>query len=751
MMHHHHLLLTFVLIFSVATISADTSTLKPSLIRTEIRIAKSLRPEETQEINVRSNNGGFAKIVVKKRDSKTASLVPRTSAVYNVQPSMDGHGQGSYKATHLKPVPNSAPRWAPFQQTSFVNRFEEQPAAYVSTAYRFDSPKTASDNELINSFMNHIGHLETPPANGRGASHRDYVQFYKPNSIRNNDAVETKRHDLITLSRSQQNYLVPAPVFVTSHPVDFSASDENAKSKRGRSLMKIGGDGIPIVEGIRMPDDEQDKTKTWRNGRVINGELVPYEPGYVPKKAVPLVGDYGQLLFVKNTNDEQSHGRSIGPFTKSDNFKFPRSTGPFTVDDNRSAVARSDSSFEMARKTGSIGPFTVKDNSRIANSKLIDYIKTINDEESRRRDLFEARHTFKRDAFFAEPENQPKMQRRMLENAGDLVFAQSKYYSKEGEPTKGVVESSRSPVLEYAHPEFGIQAASSYTPPSSTTKPKVQYYASSAPNTPLTLQKHEYFPHSAEKYAHADYTSPYQSQFNYGGASFGIKRVKEQQPFYMRIAEQMREGVQNGFAVVLKPIVEVGQKITKNLGLGRSFGGNAGNSGKDVFVFMQNDGDVKSPEHLNSDITAGEDKIRVKRNDDLFGLGAAQLYKNDKHDEETDFIEVIDVTGNHGHLQGYGKIDRITNGNGVRSNRRKRALDRGDSDFEDLGEALLQDIESDTMENSQRFGDNIRALIQNTDWTNTQCAKKVFCEVMLQQSTDDVTLMEKKMRKFLPV
>lgn len=744
-MHQQHQLLICLLICSAVLISADTSTLKPSLIRTEIRVAKSMRPEDTQEINVRSNNGGFAKIVVKKRDSKTASLVPRTSAVYNVPSTLDEHGQGSYKATYLKPVSNSAPRWAPFQQTSFVNQFEEQPAAYVSTAYRFDSPKTASDNELINSFISHIGHLEAPPA--RGAARRDYNQFYKPNSIRSNDAVETKRHDLITLSRSQQNYLVPAPVFVTSHSVDFSTSDENTKPKRGRSLMKIGGDGIPIVEGIRMPDDEQDKTKTWRNGRVINGELVPYEPGYMPKKAVPLAGEYGQLLFVKSTGDESSRGRSIGPFTKSDNFKFPQSSGPFTVDDNRSAVARSDSSFEMARKTGSIGPFTIKDNSRIANSKLIDYIKTINDEESRRRDLFEARHTFKRDAFFAEPEHQPKMQRRMLENAGDLVFAQSKYYLKDDEPIKRAAESSRSPVLEYAHPEFGIQAASSYTPPSSTSKPKVQYYASNAPNTPLTLQKHEYFPHSADKYKQSDYTSPYQSQFNYGGSAFGIKHVKEQQPFYLRIAEQMREGVQNGFAVVLKPIVEVGQKITKNLGLGRSFNGNDG--GKDVFVFMQNGGDVKSPDQLNSDITAGEDKIRVKRNDDLFGLGGAQLYKNDKHDEETDFIEVIDVTGNHGHSQGYGKIDRITNN--AHNNRRKRSLPHDDSDFENIGETLLQDVESDSMEYSQRFGDNIRALIQNTDWTNTQCAKKVFCEVMLQQSTDDVTLMEKKMRKFLPV
>lgn len=499
-MNERHLIyIVPVLLVFIVEIAADTSTLKPSLIRTEIRVAKSLRPEETQEINVRSNNGGFAKIVVKKRDSKTASLVPRTSAIYNTQPAFEG----SYQATRLEPVANSAPKWAPFQQSSLVNSYEEQPMAYVSSSYRFDSPKSESDNDLINSFINHISHLEK--VSGRGSSNMDFVKYYKLNSLRG-DTVQTKRHDLVTLSRSQQNFLVPKPVFVTSHPVDFTSSEENAKLKRGRSLMKIDGDGIPIVEGIRMPDDEQDKTKTWRNGRVINGELVPYEPGYVPKKAVPLLGDYGQLLFVKNSNDdEKQRGRSFGPFTKSDNLKTPKSTGPFTIDDNRSAVARSDSSIEL-KKTGSFGPFTIKDNSRMANSKLIDYIKTINDEESRRRDLFESRHNFKRDAFFAEDEHQPKMQRRMLENAGDLTYSSAKYYAKDGQPINSA-EAPRSPVLEYAHPEFGVQAATgNYAPP--TSKPKVQYYASSAPNTPMTLQKHEYFPQSPDKYLASEYPNP---------------------------------------------------------------------------------------------------------------------------------------------------------------------------------------------------------------------------------------------------
>lgn len=750
--------MALLVLVAVVTASSEASTPKPSYIRTELRVAKSMRPEDTQEIKVRSNNGGFAKIVVKKRDSKTASLVPRTSAVYSVQPPIPG----TYTATRLQPMGNAAqPKWAPFQQTSLMHSYDEpQASAYAPSSYRFDTPKSESDNKLIHSFMEHIGQLEQA-AGARGASSsRDYIKFYEPtNSVRNTAGADNnKRNDLLTLSRSQQSFMVPKPVFITSQPVEFSTTDDNGKTKRGRSLMKIGGDGIPIVEGIRMPDDEQDKVKTWRQGRVINGELFPYEAGYVPKKAVPLTGDYGQLLFVKSSSEsDKNRGRSIGPFTKSDNFKMPRSTGPFTVDDNRSAVyARSDNTPVDVKRlaTGSIGPFTVKDNSRMVNSKLIDYIKTINDEETRRRDLFEARHTFKRDAMFAEPEQ--KMQRRMLENAGDMTFASSKYYAKDSVPVKSS-ESSRSPVLEYAHPEFGAQAASAHYP-ATTGKPKVQYYASSAPNTPITLQKHEYFPQAPDRYTSSEYVQAYPSQFTYDSPSYGYKNVKEQ-PFYMRLAEQMREGVQNGFASMLKPIVEVGQKITKNLGFGRSMSDNNNDAtNKDLFVFMQNIADGRTSEHLHSDISVGEDKVRVKRNDaDLYGIGGSQLYKNDKHDDEheTQFIEEVDITSNRGHLKGYG-VKKTNAGMNFEVNhqmerKRRSLITNEDSDYDALGDALLQNVASDSVEPAQRFGDNIRALIQNTDWTNTQCAKRVFCEVMLQQTTDDVALMEKKLRKFLPM
>lgn len=112
---------------------------------------------------------------------------------------------------------------------------------------------------------------------------------------------------------------------------------------------------------------------------MINGELIPYEAGYTPPRTV----EYGQLIYPAKKSDEESQSRkkSIGPFSKSDNLSGEldnpdagqASIGPFSVRDMFSS--------RSSQQHGNIGPFSVADNSKSTNSKLIDYIKRINDQE----------------------------------------------------------------------------------------------------------------------------------------------------------------------------------------------------------------------------------------------------------------------------------------------------------------------------------------------------------------------------------
>lgn len=477
-----------------------------------------------------------------------------------------------------------------------------------------------------------------------------------------------------------------------------------------------------------MPDDEEDKVKTWRNGRVINGVLMPYEKGYVPKKAIQLDGDYGQLLYVKSFDDDsdassdgersESVGRSFGPFTKSDNFKTNlKSNGPFTVDDNRqlrsSVRVASDLSSSDRRK--SLGPFSVKDNSRVANSKLIDYIKTINDKEYRRRDFFLAEGRNRPESDFDGEEvheAQPKIQRRMLENIGEPIYAPSKYYTKKASK---VNEGERSPVMEYAHPEYGVKAVTDT--PTSTKKPKVQYYTNEGMNFKQSTQQtqfqqptkyylsmvpvqpsqinHKYDDYSPHPHPHPQYRYP----------QYKRKETKEDQPFYMKIAKQMHDGVQNGFDIFIRPIMDMGKSLTRNLGfrsnndgfgIGKSLDPSAGETNSEEETILSTDFNAAID---GIDMENGPNKIRTKRGRNVMSL--------------------------------------------VGTPRSKRALD-----IDNFERSESENKLSDSDSNGAAV--RMKQLIQNTDWTNTICAKRVFCEVMIQQSPDEIAIMEKKMLNILP-
>ncbi|KAL1138400.1 hypothetical protein AAG570_008464 [Ranatra chinensis] len=394
------------------------------------------------------------------------------------------------------------------------------------------------------------------------------------------------------------------------------------------------------------------------------------------------------------------------------------------------------------------GPQTVPESGKYTTDKILEYIRSVNREEVARR------RANWRDSRSVREE--PRMEARVLHTAGATVYPTSLLYA----PPSGannrlrVEEGVRTPILQYAHPELGVQSAlvspsvdeevdnidygrdkalayfghdihSDRSPfafePGLEEEARLEDYSENDKRSNNGHTRPQHRPKKTLSYFSYQDQSPYHNNKYYGKYSYKkYNDYVDRRPFWEKISDSIKENVGYGMEKVqdltrpvVEPLVEATHKISENLGLTPP-------GTRDMSAFKEKLGMASSGSMLLP-------AIGLVAGGAALGLGAVAVGR------------FLDVDMLKRSASGRAELQQAVSAN------EKRVLSavaegaaryRRSADLQELGaEKSWQQVP--------------QAVRDPATWATTPCAKYAFCQVLTSQSNDHIDFMEKKMATYL--